>query len=551
MARKRRKKKTTAAPPLPSPRAGEQLWLLELPWGMRDSRLSYRKDIKASLYVGEKVPDDLEPYAAKPYSYLAWVQDQINRRSTPTMRASAAPKSPRAEQIEDARAIVTAAAAGWRGILVANATGTGKTLACIIAAKAICSLRGGNTVVVTVDRPARMSIPMWRSAIASVGDGGLRWIIVSSDGGLKILLHPNGQPRLNPCVVINDEAHVFRRDSQRTARMRRINRLDVTPAKDVPFCISVTATPVHSPTEYRYLASLFAQIHGEPVAAWKDLDAALKRKGIDADKHDSVEVAMKVRDWLLRSDPPLMLNRPAPWGAAEMEALPVTLSPDQMRQYLLEWGDFQREMHLARRGADVAKGLAALTRFRQKAAYLRVEETVEKVLADIEDGYQVLVAVEHVTTAADPIAQLLEDRGEPVARIYGGRDTLEQERIKFQRGRCKVAVINTVSSISLHANEQLADGTVATTAPRRGYFHQPRYSAIAAQQMMGRAHRDGQHCPWFLLYGENTIEEKAAQRMTERLIVNATSVDADTSFLASLASLFGADWLPMQSAFDE
>ena len=280
------------------------------------------------------------------------------------------------------------------------------------------------------------------------------------------------------------------------------------------------------------------------------MDAALKRKGIDVDKHDSVEVAMKVRDWLLRSDPPLMLNRPAPWGAAEMEALPVTLSPDQMRQYLLEWGDFQREMHLARRGADVAKGLAALTRFRQKAAYLRVEETVEKVLADIEDGYQVLVAVEHVTTAADPIAQLLEDRGEPVARIYGGRDTLEQERIKFQRGRCKVAVINTVSSISLHANEQLADGTVATAAPRRGYFHQPRYSAIAAQQMMGRAHRDGQHCPWFLLYGENTIEEKAAQRMTERLIVNATSVDADTSFLASLASLFGADWLPMQSAFD-
>lgn len=524
---------------------------MELPWGMRDARLTYRKDIKASIYVGADIPPDLAPYAAKPYSYLAWVQDCLNHRAAPTLRATAAPKTPRPEQIEDARAIVTAAAEGWRGILVANATGTGKTLACIIAAKAICSLRGGDTVVVTVDRPSRMSIPMWRSAIASIGDGGLRWIIVSCDGGLKKLHHPNGKPRLNPCVVINDEAHVFRRDSQRTARMRRLNRLDSAPTENVPFCISVSATPVHSPVEYRYLSSLFAQIHHESPAAWKDLDKALKRKNVDVDTQDGVEVAATVRDWLLCNNPPLMLNRPAPWGAPELEPLPVTLTSDQMRQYLLDWGDFQREMHLARRGSDVAKGLAALTRFRQKAAFLRVDATVEKVIADVQEGYQVLVAVEHVTTAADPIAGALEDRGVAVARIYGGRDNLEEERLRFQHGDCKVAVINTVSSISLHANEHLADGTRATKAPRRGYFHQPRYSAIAAQQMMGRAHRDGQHCPWFLLYGEDTIEEKAAQRMTQRLIVNATTVDADASFLSNLAALFSADWLPMKHVFAE
>lgn len=59
-----------------------------------------------------------------------------------------------------------------------------------------------------------------------------------------------------------------------------------------------------------------------------------------------------------------MINRQASWGPAHLEGIPVELTPEQRRLYLAEWGDYQREMNLARHGNDTARGLAALTRFR-------------------------------------------------------------------------------------------------------------------------------------------------------------------------------------------
>lgn len=562
MATRKRRTTSRKTPPMPTPGPGEQLFLVHLPFGMRHPDVEYRKDLKRHVYVGRELPEELAPYGAQPYSYEAWVQDTLNKAPAPTLRGVATPRSPRDTQLEDARAIVTAAAAGYRGVWVGSGVGTGKTITCLIAAKAICHLRGGDTVVITVDRPAEMTMPMWRANIAAIGDGGLRWIVVSSDGGLKQLMGPNGRPRINPTVIIADEAHQFRRDSQRTARMRRLARLDSPAGPQVPFMMSVTATPGHCPTEYLYLSSLLAQLHDEHPADWAELGARLAAAGLPVAKtygtwgwDDEAKQSARlrddatttVRDWMLTATPPAMVNRQAAWGAPSLEALPVELTPEQRQLYLAEWGDFQRSMHLARRGNDVARGLAALTRFRQKASHIRVDSTVARVAADVEGGFQVLVAVEHVSTAAQPLAAALEEHGIPVAHLYGGRPDIEEERLRFQRGHAKVAVINTVSSVSLHAGEQLFDGTHATTTPRRGYFHQPRYSGIAAQQMMGRAHRDGQICDWYLIYGEGTIEADAAERMVTRLSTIATSVDGDRSTLESIARLFGADWLPAKA----
>lgn len=571
MAKRRRttrsKRRTTrAAKPLPTPGPGEQLWLVHLPFGMRHPAAHYRKDLKRHLVVAEKLPDELAPYAAQPYSYEAWVQDQLNHSTEPTLHGSAAAKTPRDSQLADARAIVEAAAAGWRGMYVGSGVGTGKTITCLIAAKAICHLRGGDTVVISSDRPFRLTGPMWRSNIAAIGDGGLRWIVVSSDGGLKQLMGPNGKPRLNPCVYIADEAHQFRRDSQRTSRMRRLARLDKEPGSEVPFTIAVTATPGHTPAEYRYLSSLLAQTQGESAARWANLGARLADMGLpleesygqwgwDARAEASAtlrdEATARVRDWMLTTTPPVMLNRKASWGAPQLSGQPVDLTPEQRAKYLLEWGDFQREMHLARQGADKARGLAAITRFRQQASLLRCQHTVERVVADVEDGYQVVVSVEHITTGAEPIAEALAEKGIMVAHLYGGRDDMEQQRLAFQKGHAKVAIMSIASSVSLHANEELADGTRATATPRRGYLHQARYSGISAEQIMGRTHRDHQTCPWSLLYATNTIEEAAAERMVSRLSTIATSVDADRSNLESVAALFGADWLPAAQALGE
>lgn len=563
--RTHKRKQPAKTPPIPTPNPGERIFLVHLPFGVKFPDTTYRKDLKRHIYIGATLPEDLRPYAAQPYSYEAWVQDQLNGDATPTLRGAAAPMSPRHTQVEDATAIVSAAAAGWRGTYIGSGVGTGKTITCILAAKAICHLRKGSTVLVTVDRPYRMTAPMWRKNIAAVGDGGLRWIIVSSDGGLKQLIGPSGRPRINPDVIIADEAHQFRRDSQRTSRMRRITRLDNQPGASTPFVMSVTATPGHCPTEYLYLSSLLAQIHNESPQQWTDLGKRLEQAGLPVAKNYGTwgwneqainspalrdDATATVRDWMLHTTPPVMINRQASWGPAHLDGIPVELTPEQRRLYLAEWGDYQREMNLARHGNDTARGLAALTRFRQKASHIRIESTVDRTVADLEDGYQVLLAVEHVSTAAQPLADALAQKGIPVAHLYGGRQDVEEERLRFQRGHARVAVINTVSSVSLHAGEQLADGTCATLAPRRGYFHQPRYSGIAAQQMMGRAHRDGQVCNWALLFSENTIEQEAAERMVSRLSSIATSVDADRSSLAGIAALFGADWLPTDRALD-
>lgn len=564
---KTRRRKTAKKPvsPMPTPKPGERIWLVHLPFGMSDKAATYRKDLKRHIVVAPQLPEHLQPYAALPYSYEAWVQDQLNKEAQPSLNAQAAKKTPRPDQLEDARSVVEACAAGWRGMYVGSGVGTGKTITCIIAAKAICHLRGGDTVVISVDRPFSLTSAHWRASIAAVGDGGLRWIIVSSDGGLKQLMATNGQPRINPTVYIADEAHQFRRDSQRTARMRRLARLNQAPSATIPFMIAVTATPGHSPAEYRYLSALLAQIHGERPTEWDNLGQKLVDKGLPFeqsfgnwvwDKQAATsasirdEATSQVRDWMLTTTPPVMLNRQPAWGAAELEGIPVDLSPEQRAKYLMQWGDFQREMHLARQGKDQAAGLAALTRFRQKCSYLRIDSTVERVKVDVENGYQVLVSVEHVSTGAQPIADALEEAGIPVARLYGGHDDMEEQRLAFQRGHAKVAVMTVTSSVSLHANEALADGSKATSAQRKGYFHQAKFSGLLANQTMGRAHRDHQTCEWVLLYATGTVEEKAAARMVDRLSTIATSVDADKSNLKSIAALFGADWLPAGKALE-
>ena len=175
---------------------------------------------------------------------------------------------------------------------------------------------------------------------------------------------------------------------------------------------------------------------------------------------------------------------------------------------------------------------------------VRVEHTAEVVERDVERGFQVLVATEMVSTGAHPVANLLEDKGIPVARIYGSRPDAEEQRMRFQRGEAKVVVFNTPTAINLQASEQFEDGTCATSAPRRGYMHQARYSGLLAEQIMGRAHRNFEVCEWSLLAGVGTIEEKAGLIMLSRLIASTTSTDGDVSALSQVAAAFGADWIP-------
>lgn len=245
--KKSTRKKAATPPELPTISAGERVWLLELPWEGIGSPLPsgtrYYKSLKAHAYVGDALPQVLSPYASKPYSYQRWLEDDLNGKRGPGAVAPA--KTPFPEQVEDARAVAVAAARGFRGVLVSNDVGTGKTITALLAAKTIARMRGVDSILITVDRPARATIPSWRDTLAGLGDDGLRWVIMPTDG-LSKLIAANGRPRARFGLIVNDEAHQFRHESKRTGYMRRINRLAES-ADTAPFVLSLTATPAHHP----------------------------------------------------------------------------------------------------------------------------------------------------------------------------------------------------------------------------------------------------------------------------------------------------------------
>jgi hypothetical protein len=536
------------------------VWVLAVPFRAPAPGASWHAGLSAHVYVGPSLPAALAPYDPSPYSFERFVEDELNAepRPLPPVR----PMSPRPEQVSGAAVIAAHAAAGGRMFLLGDDPGVGKTGTAVLAVQQIAAQRAGSnrpvrTVLVVADRPAAITVPHWARSIAAFGDGGLGWCVTTWDrlGKVAGLTKATGQ-RFD--VVVADEAHMVRHTTtQRWKHWRSVS--GAGRVKDVPFVLLATATPAHTPLELPYLAPHFAAVHGEPLKDWSDLPTRLAAHGFhverarygwswteDADERRA-DLA-RLRSWLADIDPPATLHRPAPWGPVSVTGTPVALTPAERVQYEAEWSEFRAEMQLARRKRETARGRAALLRFRQKAGLIRAAATVEWVKAQVEADRQVAVSVEFVETAADPIREALLDGGIAVAGIYGrDRFDVEAERLRFQTGEAPVCVFTVTASISLHAGELLPDGHGASTTPRVGLFHQPRFSGIAARQVTGRTHRDHQVSPWRVAFAQDTVEEDVARVMVERLAVTGSTAGGDTAGLQQIAELLDADWLPAAS----
>lgn len=533
--------------------------MLDVPYGTQVEGAAWHPAVRTHLHVGRTLPAHLTPYAPGPHTLGRFLQDNLDPGSPSPVAATTGPLEPRRLQYEAADAIAARAAAGGRQFLLADEPGVGKTISAVLGAIAVADLRDARRVLVVADRPAAITIGHWCRTITALGDGGLTWVVITWDRLEKVADHDWD-------VIVADEAHALRRTT--TKRWRHWTRISGhgRPHDAAPFVIATTATPGHTPLELPYLAPAYAQVHDEPVRRWTSgtqpgaaFAEALERHGVGVEqgRHGATWTAdasrraadlALVRGWLADGRPPAMLHRAAPWGPVPISGMPVTLTPAERAAYDAEWGEFCREMDLARRGRNTAKGRAALLRFRQKAGLLRVDATVAWIAQQVEAERQVACSVEFVATAADPIADRLRDSGLEVATIYG-RDRFdpEAERLRFQTGQARVCVFTTVASISLHAGETLADGRRASTEPRVGVFHQPRFSGIAGRQVTGRTHRDHQVSPWHVAYAEGTVEEQVGKVMVERIAAASDTVGSDTTGLTDLARLLGADWLPATS----
>ncbi|WP_369140155.1 helicase [Modestobacter versicolor] len=552
-------KRAPAAAALPTARAGERVWVLAVPFRAPAPGATWHAGLSAHVYVGPSLPAALAPYDPGPYTFERFVEDELN--ATPRPVPPGRPMTPRAEQLTGAQVVAAHAAAGGRMFLLGDDPGVGKTGTAVLAVQQIAAQRAEQrpvrTVLVVADRPAAITVPHWTRSIAAFGDGGLRWCVTTWDrlGKVAGMLKATGT-RFD--VVVADEAHMVRHTTtQRWKHWRSVS--GAGRVKDAPFVLLATATPAHTPLELPYLAPHFAAVHGEPLKDWTDLPGRLAAHGFhverarygwawteDADERRADLATL--RRWLTDTDPPATLHRPAPWGPVSVTGTAVELTPAERAQYEAEWSEFRAEMQLARRKRETARGRAALLRFRQKAGLIRAAATVDWVTAQVEADRQVAVSVEFVETAADPIREALLDGGIAVAGIYGrDRFDVEAERLRFQTGEAPVCVFTVTSSISLHAGELLPGGLTASTTPRVGLFHQPRFSGIAARQVTGRTHRDHQVSPWRVAFAADTVEEDVARVMVERLAVTGSTAGGDTAGLQQIAELLEADWLPATS----
>jgi hypothetical protein len=525
------------------------VFVLDFPYGTRFPDAAWHPGVKAAVWVGAVLPSRLTPYASVAYTYERFIEDALNAGMPGPPLAGIDPMTPRENQVEGAQAIATHAGSGRPMFLLADDTGVGKTVTAVIGAKAAAASRGGSRILVVADRPASITVGHWCRTIAGVGDGGLTWCVTTWDRLNKVSGHPWD-------VVVADEVQMIRHRT--TARWKEWVKLaGLGRATRVPYVIAASATPGQTPLELPYLAPVLAHALDEPKSQWvKHFDTSLADAGLHItrgrygpqwteDAHERAYDLTTLRGWLGDGSPPAMLARPAAWGPCQVNGMPVTLSPDERARYDAGWGAFCAEMNLARSGRNVAKGRAALLRFRQKAGLIRVDATADWVAAQVAAGRQVAVSVEYVGTAADPLREALEAKGVAVACLYGqGRFDAETERMRFQTGAAPAAVLTVSTSISLHAGESLPGGATATMAPRVGVFHQARFSGIQGKQITGRTHRDGQRSDWHVLYAEHTVEEKVARLMIERYAAAMDTVGGDTSALTEIAELLGADWLP-------
>ncbi|WP_249522533.1 helicase [Modestobacter marinus] len=554
---------TKAAPKRAAPKAGaelpvagpgERVWVLAVPFRAPAPGASWHAGLSAHVYVGATLPAALAPYDPPPYSLERFLEDELNAEPRPV--PAGRPMSPRPEQVTGAAVIAAHEAAGGRMFLLGDDPGVGKTGTAVLAVGRIAARRPVRTVLVVAARSAAITVPHWARSIAAFGDSGLRWCVTTWDrlGKVAGLTKATGQ-RFD--VVVADEAHMVRHTTtQRWKHWRSVS--GAGRVKDAPYVLLATATPAHTPLELPYLAPHFAAVHGEPLKDWTDLPGRLAAHGFHVERarygwswtenaEERRADLARLRSWLADTEPPATLHRPAPWGPVSVTGTPVELTPAERAQYEAEWSEFRAEMQLARRKRETARGRAALLRFRQKAGLIRAQATVDWVKAQVEADRQVAVSVEFVETAADPIREALLDGGVAVASIYGrDRFDVEAERLRFQTGEAPVCVFTVTASISLHAGEVLPGGRTASTTPRVGLFHQPRFSGIAARQVTGRTHRDHQVSPWRVAFAfaQETVEEDVARVMVERLAVTGSTAGGDTAGLQQIAELLDADWLP-------
>lgn len=551
---------------------GRHVTFLEVPWEERDIARSlgaeWIEKLNGYVYVGDLLPARLENYASTDYSYMRWIEDQVNGKIKPVPKPSDGYYTPKPHQVEAIEAIKNTAAAGWRGFIEADMTGLGKSISGLVGASEVAAHKGftaGNKAKVLIICP-NGAIAHWKNTIRHLQVDNLRIMVVNYESYKKLLTVPKaakeakkqktknkhistqGKSFFSWNIIISDESQKLKNvTSQRTQAFERIAQYALE-AKIAPYVIWMSATAGQTPLELGYLCPIIAQAARTKITmeTWPEWLANNKfhvtKKGktwqwvkptgpndVIARERQKQDVE-RLASILFHPKAPSIRRKPediAGWPPVNRIAMPVQLTTVQKDKYDQLWTEFRKEMNLSGRGSNPKGILAMQLRFAQKASLLRVGQTVDNAASLVEAGQQVAISVRFLETL-DAIRAGLKTQGIECSE-FSGRTYIdkEKERIDFQKGKTQVILFTVEEAVSFHAKESLPDGTKASAATRSLLVHDMRYSALSMTQIIGRTHRDGQNSNAYFLYSENTVEERIMNIMMNKL-ENMTLLSGDT-----------------------
>lgn len=539
-------------------------YVLDVPYEVRQvaTHLGAKWDPARGMhvYAGTALPPLLEAFRPAPFSWAARLhEDATGGRAVDV--PPAADIVLRDHQVEAVESITAVRKAGLPGFLLADEVGLGKTLATL---GAIHEMPASKRDVLVLAPKSVM--PGWRKSIEAMGTGGRRWTVLNYDSIKKLLTTPpsattaktkstrnkrvamNGKPIVDWNIVVLDEAHLLRNPtSQRSHAVRTLTR--------DAFTFFLSATAGQDPLELVYLARLLASVTGVPVQDLEEFQHWCTDIGISITRGDygrllwdnnpdDIALVNKLLFGQWKPGQPAAGLRRVPtdiagWPEQQRIPHPLDLIGETRRLYDEAWTEFRAQMDLAQRGKDPTNGLAAQTRFRQKASLLRVPATADHVLTLLEAGRQVFVSCQWLESV-DALAEMLGGktaggRKVRVATLHGGMSSAEREvnREAFQDGDANVIVSTVVEGINLQAGESGHDNNT----PRATVLHDIRYSAIQCRQVEGRTHRDGQNAVAYWCYATDTVEEKIVLKAVERMETMGDLQGDDTSSVAELEEL--------------
>lgn len=536
--------------------------IYQFPWEDRAlSKVAQAEYFPGIGYVSLKENPLFEDYRVKNYSWEKFIEDKTSNATSTPFPEGENPYVLREDQKEDVETIMEAYNAGAPEFLIANATGTGKTVTTLAALDEL------NPRSVLIVCPAAV-IPVWRRHIEDMGDKGRKYVVINYESLKKLVSPPDeaikakkaatqnkhislsGNPYTHFDAVVIDEAH---KTKNPTAQQSRICSMISAHAR---FTLRLTATPGKNPSQLHYLYRLLSFNTGDSIEVKDDKDFSryiswCKKHHVDGivsapfgngitfkGDSDSVRAMEKILyGKTTHGVITAIKKKPRNWDKVIRQPYPIDISAQEKQDYQLLVEDVKNIMLNAgkSRRMDMSKGIAAMMKMRQKAGLLKASHIADYAQYCVQDlGEQVVISTVFHNTA-EVIEEKLHSLKIDCVTITGkdSAEDKEDKRLAFQQGKVPVVITSITTGISLHSNEKSVGGN---STPRRLIVGDIHFSPIEHTQLEGRINRNGENGIVVIPMLADTVDEKVVSTLLHGVetqsILQSHGDEDDIAFLA-------------------